>query len=211
MKVTGIVDFIGQKNQKTATFADQEVWVTTQEQYPQTINIKFVNNKCDLLNNIQVGQLVEIDINLKGNKSQNQTTGEWNCWNTIQGWRIATPQSQGYGPNGYQGQGSAVNAYQQQQGGFQQAPQQGYGSQPQNFNQNPSYGGNQNYGQPQQSFPQQPPQNYGQQHPSGFPPAHNAPQGYTQQPQQQNFGNQHAGFPPPPDFGNQEQPDDLPF
>lgn len=228
MKVTGIIDYIGQKNQKTATFAVREIWVTTQGEHQQTMNIQFTNDKCDILNNYLVGQLVEIDINLRGNKYQHPTTGEWSCFNTIKGWRIAAPQPQGYGPNGYHGQGSAVNAYQQQQQvGFQQAPQQGYGSQPQNFNQNPSYGGNQNYGQPQQSFPQQPPQNYGQQHPSGFPPAHNAPQGYTQQPQQpqqgsfqqpqqgfpqqQNFGNQNGGFQPTPDFGTPGGEDDLPF
>lgn len=170
-QVTGVIEFIGNIEDVSPTFRKRDVWVTTQENYPQTLNIQFTQDKCDILNNFQIGQVVTIAINLRGNKFQNQQTGEWKCFNTLQGWKIEVPQQQGYGPQGYQGQGSAVNAYQQQQQQGYGAPQQGYG-QPQNFQQpQQGYGQQQQgYGQPQQGFPQSPNGN--------FPPPPNANQPY---------------------------------
>lgn len=79
--------------------------------------------------------------------------------------------------------------------GAQQQPmgQPAYG-QPQ------GYGAPQGYGQPQGGFNQSPQQAYGQ------------PQqgGYNQAPQN-NFNQNPGGFAPAPDFGNNEEPDDLPF
>ena len=37
-------------------FRKREVVITTEEQYPQHILIEFVQDKCDLLNDYQVGQ-----------------------------------------------------------------------------------------------------------------------------------------------------------
>lgn len=124
MQVTGKIEYIGQPVQKTPTFSTCELWVTTDEQYPQTLNIQFVNDKINLLSNLQLGQSVAVSINLRGNKFQDQQTGTWKCFNTIQGWRIE-PQQQ-----------SAVDQYQQQNQGYGQQPnqpqgQQGYGQQPQ--------------------------------------------------------------------------------
>lgn len=71
-----------------------------------------------------------------------------------------------------------------------QQPQQGYGQQPQ-----------QGYAQPQQGFNQQPQQNqgYGQQN-----PFENQQGGYA--------NNNNSGFPPAPNFNqNEELEDDLPF
>lgn len=79
-----------------------------------------------------------------------------------------------------------------------QQPQQGgqpaYG-QPQGYNQAPQQG----YGQPQQGYAQ-PQQSYNQ-----------APQQGYGQPQQNNFNQNPGGFPPAPDFANNDEPDDLPF
>ena len=47
-------------------FRKREVVVTTEEQYPQHILVEFVQDKCDLLNNYSVGQMVKISINLRG-------------------------------------------------------------------------------------------------------------------------------------------------
>lgn len=161
MEITGVIEFIGQPIQKTPTFTTREIWVTTQEQYAQTINIQFTNDKTALLNNFQQGQVVTVGINLRGNKFQDQQTGEWKCFNTVQGWKINAAQQQGYGPNGYQGQGSAVNAYQQQQQGYGQ-PQQNYGQQ------QPMQQPQQGYGQTQQGYGQ--PQQPNNQNNGNFPP-----------------------------------------
>jgi hypothetical protein len=70
--------------------------VTTDEQYPQFINIEFVQDKTELLNNFQVGDEVEVSINLRGREWVNPQ-GETKYFNSIQGWRITklnvqTPQ-----------------------------------------------------------------------------------------------------------------------
>ena len=62
--------------------------VTTQEQYPQTIPVEFVQDKTDLLNNFKLGQNVKVNINLRGREWENPQTKEVKYFNTIQGWRI---------------------------------------------------------------------------------------------------------------------------
>ena len=68
-------------------FRKREVVVNTEEQYPQSIMIEFVQDKCDLLNSYQVGQDVKISINLRGREWVNPQ-GETKYFNSIQGWRI---------------------------------------------------------------------------------------------------------------------------
>ena len=93
MEVQGRIKLVGD----TQTFGNngfrkREVVVTTEEQYPQHIMIEFVQDKCDLLNNFQVGQQVKISINLRGREWTNPQ-GEVKYFNSIQGWRIeAAPQ-----------------------------------------------------------------------------------------------------------------------
>ena len=61
--------------------------VTTDEQYPQMIMVEFIQDKCDLLNNFNVGDDVKISINLRGREWVNPE-GEAKYFNSIQGWRI---------------------------------------------------------------------------------------------------------------------------
>ena len=68
-------------------FRKRELVITTEEQYPQTIMIEFVQDKTDLLNNYQVGQDVKISINIRGREWVNPQ-GETKYFNSIQGWRI---------------------------------------------------------------------------------------------------------------------------
>lgn len=88
MEVQGKIKLIGE----TQTFGNngfrkREVVVTTEEQYPQTIMVEFVQDKTDLLNNFQVGQPVKISVNLRGREWVNPQ-GETKYFNSIQGWRI---------------------------------------------------------------------------------------------------------------------------
>lgn len=92
MEVTGKIKMIDQtKEVGSAGFKKRDVVVTTDEQYPQHILVQFVQDKCDLLNNFQVGEAVKIDINLRGREWTN-AQGEIVYFNTIQGWRIAKGQ-----------------------------------------------------------------------------------------------------------------------
>jgi hypothetical protein len=94
MEVTGKIKMIDQtKEVGSAGFKKRDVVVTTDEQYPQSILVQFVQDKCDLLNNFQVGEAVKIDINLRGREWINPQ-GEAVYFNTIQGWRISKAQAE---------------------------------------------------------------------------------------------------------------------
>ena len=47
-------------------FEKRDLVIVTEETYPQTILIQFTQQRCDLLNNLQVGQNVKVYINIKG-------------------------------------------------------------------------------------------------------------------------------------------------
>ena len=87
MQVIGKVKSVSQEMQVSALFKKRELVVTTEEQYPQHILIEFAQDKCDLLNNLQIGQDVKVSINLKGREWINPQ-GEVKYFNSIQGWRI---------------------------------------------------------------------------------------------------------------------------
>ena len=88
-------------------FEKRDLVIVTEEQYPQTIIIQFTQQRCDLLNNLQVGQNVKVYINIRGREWTNPQ-GEIKYFNTIEGWKIEVIQTTNV-------------AYQQP---VQQAPQQ---------------------------------------------------------------------------------------
>ncbi len=93
MEVTGKIKVINAEQQVSASFRKRELVVATEEQYPQFISINFVQDKCDLLNNYQVGEAVKVSINLRGREWVNPQ-GETKYFNDIQGWRIEKLQAE---------------------------------------------------------------------------------------------------------------------
>lgn len=87
MEVSGKIKVISAEQQVSPTFRKKELVVTTDEQYPQSIMIEFVQDKSDLLNNFSVGQDVKVSINLGGREWVNPQ-GETKYFNSIKGWRI---------------------------------------------------------------------------------------------------------------------------
>ena len=69
-------------------FTFRELVLTTQEQYPQDILIQFVKDKTTSLNNFNVGDSVEVAINIRGKEWTDTKTGEVKYFNTIVGWKI---------------------------------------------------------------------------------------------------------------------------
>ena len=88
MEVQGSIKVIGEVQEISATFKKRELVVSTDEQYPQTISIEFVQDKTDLLNKFEIGQNVKVGINLRGREWENPQTKEIKYFNSIQGWRI---------------------------------------------------------------------------------------------------------------------------
>ena len=88
MEVTGKIKMLGEsKNVGSGSFLKRELVVTTDEQYPQHILVEFVQDKCDLLNNYQVGDAVKVAINLRG-REWVDPQGVTKYFNAIQGWRV---------------------------------------------------------------------------------------------------------------------------
>lgn len=88
MEITGKIKKIDEtKTYGASGFRKREVVVETNEQYPQPLLVEFVQDKCDLLNNFNLGQEVKISINLRGREWINPK-GEAVYFNSIQGWRI---------------------------------------------------------------------------------------------------------------------------
>ena len=93
MELTGKIKVINE----TQTFGEKgfrkrELVITTNEQYPQTVLIEFVQDKCDLLNAYKVGDDVKVSINIRGREWVNPE-GETKYFNSIQGWRIAKEEA----------------------------------------------------------------------------------------------------------------------
>ncbi len=93
MEISGKVKVVGDEQQVSPTFKKRELVVTTDEQYPQSIMIEFVQDKSDLLNTISVGENVKVSINLGGREWVNPQ-GETKYFNSIKGWRIEKLQSE---------------------------------------------------------------------------------------------------------------------
>lgn len=93
MEVTGKVKVVGAEQQVSPTFKKRELVVTTDEQYPQSIMIEFVQDKSDLLNTVAVGENVKVSINLGGREWVNPQ-GETKYFNSIKGWRIEKLQTE---------------------------------------------------------------------------------------------------------------------
>ena len=100
-------------------FEKQDLVIVTEENYPQTIIIQFTQQRCDLLNNLQVGQNVKVYINIRG-REWRSPYGETKYFNTIECWKIEVVQT--------------TNVANQQP--MQQATQQAPALQPQMFNNN---------------------------------------------------------------------------
>ena len=88
MEVQGSIKVIGEVKEISATFKKRELVVSTDEQYPQTLSIEFIQDKTDLLNKFEIGQNVKVGINLRGREWENPQTKEIKYFNSIQGWRI---------------------------------------------------------------------------------------------------------------------------
>lgn len=87
MEVIGKIKMVGAEQQVSPTFRKRELVVTTDEQYPQHIMIEFVQDKCQLLDNLQPGDGVKVSINLRGREWINPQ-GEAKYFNSISGWRV---------------------------------------------------------------------------------------------------------------------------
>ena len=87
MELQGTVKKIGETQTFASGFQKRELVLLTEEQYPQPIQIDFLSDKIDLLNNVSEGETVKVGINIRGREWTNPQ-GEVKYFNSITGWRI---------------------------------------------------------------------------------------------------------------------------
>ena len=68
-------------------FLKRSLILQTLDKYPQELNIEFIKDKCDLLNNLAEGEQIAISTNILGRKWTNpEGVDKW--FNSLQGWNI---------------------------------------------------------------------------------------------------------------------------
>jgi hypothetical protein len=94
MEVTGKVIVIGDVQTFGSGFRKRELVIETNEQYPQFLNIEFIQDNVNLLDSVQLESNITVHINLRGRK-WTDPQGVDKYFNSIVGWRISTPQAAG--------------------------------------------------------------------------------------------------------------------
>jgi hypothetical protein len=87
-KLSGIVKVVSPTVQVSEKFAKREFVITdASSMYPQDIMFQSTQDKCSLLDNVQVNDQVEVSFNLRG-REWTSPTGEVKYFNTLEAWRI---------------------------------------------------------------------------------------------------------------------------
>jgi len=82
----GKITHIGETKEVSDSFKKRELWLKDlEEDYAQEHNIEFLQDKVSLLDKYAVGDIVTIDINLRGKRTNDETR----VFNQLNGWRIA--------------------------------------------------------------------------------------------------------------------------
>jgi len=87
-KVIGIVDTVF--NEETVGnngFLKRLIWIQTEEQYSQVLQIEFNKANTDLLDGYEPGQKVEVTFNINGRKNNSSQYGE-RVFNSLVGFQI---------------------------------------------------------------------------------------------------------------------------
>ena len=87
--ITGNIAVIFDEMQVTATFKKREFVIEVpDDKYPEFIKFETTQDKCDLLNNISVGQEVAVSFNLGGRKWTDPKTQVDKYFNSHHAWKI---------------------------------------------------------------------------------------------------------------------------
>lgn len=95
MELKGKIYKIRTEQQVTDSFKKREFVLNTdlETDYPQFIQLEFVQDKCEILDKYKVGDIITVQINIRGRNWQPQE-GEEKTFNTLQAWRIEKDEQQ---------------------------------------------------------------------------------------------------------------------
>jgi hypothetical protein len=86
-KLSGTVKVINPTQVISEKFSKREFVIETQDQYPQLVMFQATQDKCSLLDNVQVSSQVEVSFNLRG-REWTSPAGEVKYFNTLEAWKI---------------------------------------------------------------------------------------------------------------------------
>ena len=134
MQIKGKLHAVLEHKQISDTFSTLSfvILVDDNPQYPEYISVQATNERIAAVQQLQIGQEVTLDCNLKGRPWTNKE-GVTRYFNTIDVWRVTPTQQQVHQPQYQQAQ------YQQPQG----QPMQQQPMQQQPMPSNPNFGGDQ--------------------------------------------------------------------
>lgn len=87
MKITGTIYHLSYTVVKSEKFKFREIGIETIEQYPQRAIIQFANDKLDWLDKFKIGEVVDVEFNLKAREYNGKH------YNSIEGWKITSQTS----------------------------------------------------------------------------------------------------------------------
>lgn len=87
MELQGTIKKISDIQTFASGFQKREMVILTEEQYPQPINVEFLQDKADLLNAYKEGDKVKVSINIRG-REWTSPQGDVKYFNSITGWRL---------------------------------------------------------------------------------------------------------------------------
>lgn len=89
MQIQGTVETLHDAVTKS-NFTSRKMWVTTDanSQYPQTVEVECGGKNSNLFDNLQKGQEVLLDINLRGRKWEKD--GKTSVFNSLSVWKVTS-------------------------------------------------------------------------------------------------------------------------
>jgi hypothetical protein len=88
-KITGTIVVKSDVIEVSDKFKKIEFVIETEEQYSQKLQIQFTQDKCDLMKYYKVGDVVDVNVNLKGREWLNPATGETKYFLSLDAWSIS--------------------------------------------------------------------------------------------------------------------------
>ncbi|MXV37244.1 DUF3127 domain-containing protein [Flavobacteriaceae bacterium Ap0902] len=97
MEITGKVTKIFDTQTFQSGFKKREIIVTTEEQYPQPISIEFLQEKTEIPDSLNIGDMVNVSINIRG-REWTSPDGVVKYFNSIVGWRVEKVKTESIQP-----------------------------------------------------------------------------------------------------------------
>lgn len=92
----GQVVFITPTTSVSDKFKKRDITIKSEGEYPQYVTFQLTQDKCDLANNLNPGDVVELKYNLRGRRWEAQD-GTIKYFNTIEAWVLSLSTSQDRG------------------------------------------------------------------------------------------------------------------